>query len=195
MNLKIVAMTVPAVVMLTACGQSNTDEAADMAAASGTMSPDVAASPDVVAPPAAVLTGADFTNAAAASDVFEIESSKLAAANGQSAAIKSFAADMVKAHTDSTAKLKAAAGQASPAITPSPALKPDQQQQLDALKTKKGAEFDTAYAAAQVTAHQQALDLLQGYSAQGDVPSLKAFATELVPVVSGHLDMARGLKP
>jgi putative membrane protein len=68
-----------------------------------------------------------------------------------------------------------------------------QQQKLDELKTKSGAEFDTAYAAAQVEAHQMTLDALKAYSASGDVPSLKSFATELVPVVTAHLNMAKGL--
>jgi putative membrane protein len=37
------------------------------------------------------------------------------------------------------------------------------------------------------------LDALKSYSATGEVPSLKAFATELVPIVTSHLDMAKGL--
>ena len=49
------------------------------------------------------LTSQGFANAAAASDRFEIESSKLAATAGTSVAIKSFAAKMVTAHTASTA--------------------------------------------------------------------------------------------
>ena len=47
-----------------------------------------------------------FANMAAASDRFEIESSKLAETAGQSAAVKSFAAKMITAHEGSTAKLK-----------------------------------------------------------------------------------------
>ena len=39
------------------------------------------------------------------------------------------------------------------------------------------------------------LDTLKAYAANGDVSSLKTFATEMVPVVTGHLNMAKGLKP
>src|SRR6476646_5613525 len=46
-------------------------------------------------------TAQGFVNAAAASDKFEIESSKLAAANAQSSAVKSFARQMISAHTQS----------------------------------------------------------------------------------------------
>lgn len=143
--------------------------------------------------PAAASAGQTFANAAAASDMFEVETSKLAADKASAAKVKTFAANMVKMHTESTAKLKAAAASASPAITPDPVLTPMQQQTLDALKGKSGADFDTAYAKAQVDAHQMTLDALKAYSASGDVPSLKAFAAEMVPVVTGHLNMAKGL--
>lgn len=143
---------------------------------------------------AAMATGSQgFVNAAAASDAFEIATSKLAATNGASAKIKHFAEQMIKAHTESTAKLKTAAAAAKPAITPSPTLTADQQKTVDSLGNLKGAEFDKAYAAAQVAAHTQTLDTLNTYAASGDVPSLKTFATGLVPTVTAHLNMAKGL--
>jgi putative membrane protein len=60
---------------------------------------------------------------------------------------------------------------------------------------KTGADFDTAYAADQVAAHQATLDALKSYSTSGDVPALKTFATGLIPTVTAHLNMAKGLKP
>ena len=134
-----------------------------------------------------------FANAAAASDRFEIESSRLAAAQASSAAVKSFADKMIAAHTESTAKLKSTAGGLSPAITPDDTLSPEQQSTLDSLKAAKGAAFDSAYAAAQVDAHQKALEALNGYAASGDTPALKTFASGLVPTVTAHLNMAKGL--
>jgi len=137
--------------------------------------------------------GQAFANAAAASDAFEIASSQLAKASAKSPAVKTFASHMIEAHTASTASLKAAAAAAKPAITPDPALTADQQQQLDALKGKTGADFDKAYADAQVAAHQKTLDTLKGYSASGDVPQLKALATKMIPTVTAHLNAAKGL--
>lgn len=102
---------------------------------------------------------------------------------------------MIDAHTESTVKLKAAAGSASPAIVPNAALTSEQQATLDSLKAKSGADFDAAYIAAQVDGHQKTLDALKAYSATGDVPALKTFATTLVPIVTAHLNMAKGLKP
>ncbi len=143
---------------------------------------------------AAPTTAQGFANAAAASDRFEIESSTLAATAGTSSAIKGFAAKMVAAHTASTAKLKATAAGLNPAVTPDDTLSPDQQSKLDSLKALHGADFDTAYAAAQVEAHQKALDALKGYAASGDNAALKALASGMVPTVTAHLNMAKGLK-
>jgi len=148
----------------------------------------------VVAAPAA-SGGQAFANTAAASDAFEIAESQLAATSAHSAAIKSFAKKMIEAHTGSTAKLKTVTAGLSPAITPDPTLTPDLQAKADALKAKTGADFDTAYAADQVAAHQATLDALKSYSASGDVPALKTFATGLIPTVTAHLNMAKGLKP
>lgn len=143
----------------------------------------------------AASAGQGFANAAAASDAFEIETSKLAQGQSQSAMIKKFADAMIKAHTDSTAKLKTAASAATPAITPDPALTAAQQQALDSLKPLKGAEFDKAYAAAQVDAHQKTLDALKATIGNKDVPQpLRDFATKLIPTVTAHLNLAKGLK-
>jgi putative membrane protein len=140
------------------------------------------------------LTSQGIANAAAASDRFEIESSKLATATAKSAAVKSFASKMISAHTASTAKLKSTVSAMSPAITPDDTLSAEQQATLDNLRGKTGADFDTAYAAAQVDAHQKTLDALKGYSESGDNATLKTFANGLIPTVTAHLNMAKGLK-
>ena len=148
----------------------------------------------VVAAPV-VSAGQTFANTAAGSDAFEIAESQLAATSAQSAAIKSFAKKMIEAHTGSTAKLKTVASGLTPPIAPDPTLTADQQQKVDALKAKTGADFDTAYAADQVAAHEATLDALKSYSTSGDVPALQSFATGLIPTVTAHLNMAKGLKP
>lgn len=182
-----VAISVAALT-LSGCGKKTENTSNDTAAAS-INSVDTGEQTPVVE-----SAGQKFANAAAASDTFEIESSELAQANSQSASVKKFATSMIKAHTDSTEKLGQAASAASPAIIPKPLLTDDQQRTLDMLKGKKGADFDAAYIEAQTKAHQETLDKLKVYSASGDVPSLKEFAAKLIPVVTGHLNMAKGLK-
>ena len=143
---------------------------------------------------AAPTTAQGFVNAAAASDHFEIETSKLAATNASSSAVKSFANQMISAHTQSTAKLKSTLTGISPSIAADDTLTPAQQAALTSLQGKKGAEFDSAYAAAQVDAHQKTLDTLNAYAAGGDQPKLQDFAKQLIPTVTAHLNLAKGLK-
>lgn len=142
---------------------------------------------------AALAPGQTFANQAAASDAFEIATSKLALDKAGKPADKKFARQMITAHTASTAKLKTVSGGLSPAITPDPTLTAEQQQALTDLQTKTGADFDTAYKAAQIDGHQKTLDALKAYAASGDVPDLKAFASGLVPTVTAHLNMAKAL--
>jgi putative membrane protein len=137
----------------------------------------------------------DFANKMAASDEFEIEMSKLALTNAQSPAVKDFAQKMIDAHTQSTERLKKAAGSVAPTIIPDTTLAPDQLKSLDQLRAKKGADFDQQYVIIQRDAHQRTLAALKDYSNKGDQPPLNAFANEVIPVVSGHLAMARNLKP
>ena len=139
-------------------------------------------------------TGQDFADKAAKSDAFEIAAAKLAKTNAESADVKKFAATMIDAHTGSTAKIKAAAAKATPAIKPDPTLTSDQQSKLDDLGKLKGADFDKAYIDGQISAHEDALSLMKDYAANGDTPSLKTAAGEIAPVVQKHLDMVKALK-
>lgn len=144
------------------------------------------------APAAAPADPQSFADTMAASDMFEIEAGKLAQSMGTSQKVKDFGAMMAKDHTDSSAKLKAAAGKTEPAVTVAPALTPDQQAKLDALKAA-GADFDKTYAEQQVTAHEQALATLRDQAANGTAEPLKAFAGEVAPVVEHHLETAKTL--
>ena len=186
--------------VLGACGDHNDVQRANSAdlgnsptapsVKSGNVSGDLHNTATPIAPPAQ-----DFANTMAASDEFEIETSKLALANSQSPAVKDFAQKMIDAHTQSTEKLKKAAGSAAPTIIPDTTLAPDQQQMLDQLRAKKGKDFDQQYVIIQRDAHQRTLATLKDYSVKGDQPPLNAFANEVIPIVSGHLAMARNLKP
>lgn len=140
-------------------------------------------------------TGQEFVDKAAKSDAFEIAAAKLAVDNASSARIKSFAQDMIKAHTESTVKINAAAKKATPAIAPDPTLTGDQNDKLAELRKLKGADFDMKYAAGQVDAHESALSLMKDYAKDGDVAPLKTAAGEIAPVVQKHLDMAKTLEP
>ena len=196
MQFRIVATLAASAIALAACGQKN--ENADVATAnSGVTDTNVGLPADMnTSSTAAVPTGGQaFANTAAASDAFEIATSQLAQEKAQSAAVKKFAGQMITAHTESTAKLKSVASGLATPITPDPTLTAQQQSVLDDLRTKSGAAFDQAYVAGQQAGHQQTLDALNTYAANGDVAELKSFAAGLSPTVAAHLNMAKGLKP
>jgi putative membrane protein len=194
MKTKLLILFSGSLLTLAACGKHDADNSAagDNIAVTDNMAVDnIGAANDTAASP---LNAQGFAHAAAASDRFEIESSQLAATNGSSAAVKKFATQMIAAHTASTAKLKSTLAGQSPAMTPDDTLSPEQQATLDSLKGQTGAAFDSAYAAAQVDAHGKALDALKSYSASGDNAALKDFADGLIPTVTSHLNLAKGLK-
>ena len=191
MRFKSILLTFALPVALGACGQGGSEESVATEANSTMESVNVALGNEG----AVASSGAqDFVNKAAASDRFEIESSRLAEASATSPAVKEFAAMMIKAHTDSTAKLKSTLASNPSGVTVDDALNAEQQAKLDALKTKKGSDFDTAYAAAQVGGHENTLAELRNYASNGDNDALKTFAQDLVPIVTDHLNQARKLK-
>ena len=191
MTIRTTIIASTALLALTACGRNAETTQANTATIAQAGDTGMAtAAPTSVAASAAQA----FANAAAASDAFEIATSQAALSKSTSASVKTYAQKMIDAHTASTAKLKTAAAEATPALTPDPTLNPEQQQKLDQLKALNGTAFDQAYIAEQAAGHQQTLDTLKAYAATGDTPALKTFATNLVPIVTAHLNMVKGLK-
>lgn len=146
---------------------------------------------DMAMAPAAA---SDFASTIAGSDMFEIESGKLAKTMATNAGLKDFGGMLVTDHSKSSAELKTAAASVSPPVTLPTALPAELQTKLDALKAAKGAAFDTLFVEQQKDGHQKALDALKSYSSTGDAPSLKAFATKATPVVQSHLDKLNAMK-
>ncbi|MDB5711196.1 MAG: rane protein [Sphingomonas bacterium] len=196
MNRATIVLAATAAIALSSCGPkapaTSNSTTIDSSVSSDTVLTNNADTMNAAAPMASPAQ--TFVNTAAASDAFEIATSKLALDNATSASVKKFAHQMITAHEGSTAKLKTVTAGLSPALTPDPTLTADQQTKVDAMKTSKGKDFDTAYIAAQQSGHQQTLDLLKAYAASGDVPALKDFASGLVPTVTAHLNMANALK-
>jgi putative membrane protein len=130
---------------------------------------------------------------AGSADQFEIQSGQLALQASQNPAIRNFANMIIADHTRSTQMVVSAAQSASLAPPP-PALLPAQQAMLDQLRSAgSGPSFDMAFQQAQISAHQQALQLHQNYAAQGDVPALRTAAGQIVPVVQMHLQQIQSL--
>jgi putative membrane protein len=136
---------------------------------------------------------ATFAKKAAIGDMFEIESSKLAASKSGNAEVKSFAQEMITAHTQTTEEVKKLATAEGFATELPKQMDSKHAKMLSDLKSLSGAKFDRKYVELQVAAHKEAVDLFDTYAAQGKNPSFKQFAAKTVTAIKRHLDHAQTL--
>jgi putative membrane protein len=134
----------------------------------------------------------DFILQASASDVFEIESSKLALQKGDDAT-KAFAQQMITDHEKTTAELKALLTSGKVQGNPVTALTDDHKEEVDDLAKLEGAEFNEEYIDDQVEAHEDAVDLFKRYGEEGENADLKAWAAKTLPALEHHYKMAQDL--
>jgi putative membrane protein len=133
---------------------------------------------------------ADFVQEAAISDMFEIQSSKLAQTK-LSGAEKAFADRMITDHTKTTDELTAAAKAEN---VPLPqAMDSSHQKMLDKLTTLNGDDFRRQYFSDQVSGHKDAVSLFERYAKGGEDAKLKQWAEATLPTLRMHLEMAKGL--
>ena len=133
----------------------------------------------------------DFVTKVAISDMFEIQTSKLAAQKGNEN-IRAFAQQMITDHTKTTNELKALVSEVN-AKLPS-GLDSEHQKKLDQLQKLGADQFDATYASMQVQAHEDAVKLFETYSSTGDDAQLKAWAAKTLPALKEHLQHAKTLK-
>jgi putative membrane protein len=130
-------------------------------------------------------SAADFAMKASVGNTLEVEESKLALKQASSPKIKAFAKMMIHDHSMAEKKLTAAAKTAGATVEMK--LDDPHQAMVTALQGKTGADFDKAYVADQVQAHQEAATLLGDYQTSGDDAKLKAWAKATLPTVNMHL--------
>ena len=134
----------------------------------------------------------DFVRQVAISDMFEIESSKLAQQKG-SAAEKTFASQMVADHTKTSTELKGLVSGGKVKAELPTALDSAHQSKVDKLKGADGRDFGSQYRSMQVSAHKDAVDLFERYAKGGDNADLKDWAGKTLPALQHHLQMAQDL--
>jgi putative membrane protein len=192
--------------MLAACNNNTTTETtteettADSASpAPGENSEAVSAVQDAAA--AAVGTASaeltttteGFVQAAAMSDMYEIEAGKIAAERAHSAEIKAFANEMVAAHTKTSATLKAKLAEGNVSVALPTELDARHKGMIDNLTGAAPEDFDQRYTNQQVNAHEEAVILFRGYSENGENAVLKAAAAETLPLIQQHLEHIKNL--
>jgi putative membrane protein len=138
-------------------------------------------------------TTADFVKEVAISDMFEIESNKLAQDKGN-AAEKSFASQMVTDHTKTSTELKTLVSSGKVKAEVPAALDSSHQSKLDKLKAKSGKDFSSDFDSMQVSAHEDAVSLFERYAKGGENADLKDWAGKTLPALKHHLELAQGLE-
>lgn len=191
---------------LAACGDQNT--AGDGDANDQVVTTEPASSPGAVIDPAAKDAGGitstapaemtadtrEFVQKAAMGDMFEVQASRIALMRARSANVKTFAQQMIDAHTKTTDEMKARLVRAGLIVELPTMLDDEHQKKLDELKAASAQDFDARYIAQQRDAHEQALMLHRDYAMHGPVADLKALAADTVPKIEMHVKMAAELQ-
>ena len=136
-------------------------------------------------------SSADFVDEASAAGIAEIETSRLAIGKTSSTDIESYAVEMIKDHTDANRDLKDIAQKLGLTVATQEAILSKAKKMM--LDVQEGDSFDAAYAANQVTVHEQAIALFKEQAGQSNSPELKAFAEKYLPKLEMHLEMAKKL--
>lgn len=132
-----------------------------------------------------------FAIKAAHSDQTEIQTSQLALQKSTNPKVRQYAERMISHHTTSSQKLMPIAMQKG--ITLPKDVGPLNRPLLNELPQLSGAEFDKAYVVGQVRGHAGTQAEYQTYLREGRDANLKAFAKEILPVVTEHLQTAQDM--
>jgi putative membrane protein len=147
--------------------------------------------PGVPAPNHANTQDRLFAILLAAGGAAEVDFGRLAEGKSQNEAVKQFARRMVQDHTRANGELSSLANAAQ--IRLPGELDPDQKDMRAKLESLTGAVFDLTYMQGQVIDHQKTVILLQWEIGQGQDAPMQQWASATLPVVLGHLEMAKTL--
>jgi putative membrane protein len=147
--------------------------------------------PGVPAPGQTNVQDRLFTILAAQGGMAEVDLGKLAQQKSRNEVVTAFAKQMIEDHGKANEKLAQLAKQAG---VPLPGeIAPDQQDAKQKLSALDQGQFDAEYMRVQVTDHQKTVQLLLWVIASGQNADLQHFASETLPTVLHHLQLAQGI--
>jgi putative membrane protein len=133
-----------------------------------------------------------FVKEAAATDLFEIASARLATQRGDDN-VKAFAKKMIEDHSETTNALKELVSSGKVHAELPAEMTIHQTSQMKRLESLQGAAFKKQYVTDQTLAHKNAALLFKRYSDGGDNPDLQAFAKKYLPAIQMHWQMTQQL--
>jgi putative membrane protein len=129
----------------------------------------------------------------------EIKAGDLAKNNARSAAVKSYGELLVKDHTAADEKVKASAKKLNVDLDQPPpasdkAEVDETKSKLDALRSAKGADFDSQFIKAMVDGHKKAIALVTSARADPAQKDIRPLLGEVLPTLRHHLQLAQQLQ-
>jgi putative membrane protein len=141
--------------------------------------------------PASVTKPQEFADMATGSNMFEIESSKVALDKATKPETKTFAQHMIDDHSKAGEEMKVAAD--AEGVKMPTTLDEKHRAKADKLAGNTGDSFDQPYLAEQLVAHEEAVALFTSYSTNGAPGALKEFAAKTLPTLKSHLEEVQKL--
>lgn len=133
----------------------------------------------------------NFARAAAAGGSAEVQLGRLANQKGKSSVARQFAQRMVDDHSKANNRLEELAAAAN--IPLPKALDAEDKAMRERLDKTQGDDFDRDYIRGQITAHQETAQLFEHEIGSGQDMQLKNFASQTLPVIMQHLEMAQAI--
>jgi Predicted outer membrane protein len=130
----------------------------------------------------------EFAKKAAQGGMAEVELGRLAQRQGTSAHVKDFGKMLVEDHTKANNDLKDVAAKEN--ITLPTDVSSEQRQNIDRLSKYSGAKFDREFLKDSVTDHREDISEFEKEANNGHDQALKSFASDKLPTLRKHLQMA-----
>lgn len=130
----------------------------------------------------------EFAEYAQMANLMEQKLSELAMRKGFSPEVKEFAQHVIEDNKRADELLRLLANQRS--ITILNKLDAEHQKEYDKLSDKVGEDFDKCYTDRMLKEHKEAVDAYEKQTKKGDNTELRAFATNALPNVIHHKNMA-----
>ena len=130
-----------------------------------------------------------FMKEAASGGLMEVELGKIAAEKGSHQRVKEFGKRMQADHSKANAQLKKIASSKGVDLPTQPSG--EHKSTMDKLTKLSGADFDREYMEAMVDDHKEDIEKFQTQADKGKDPDVKKFASENLPILKKHLELAQ----
>ena len=139
------------------------------------------------------LPDARFVGFAETVNDFAIKSGELALAKSSNELVRGYATRAVAEHTTAMQSLSRNRSEAGVSMAPDEDVRKIAEDAMTRLNSLQGAEFDTAFANAQLRVQTAAVDQYNAYSTAGKSAPLRRYAQQTLPQSQSFLEYAKRL--